>query len=228
MVSDSLSAGSLRANPTSRKDWDPLIDELYAAAIAGAAFGIGIATKQKGFLGTSMKLRLNQRFPSPQVTQYIRKRFQVAQLDKLFEGAPGLERDAAGVYKVVGADLGLPKNCLVYGFENPADKNLRGVILYGGERMEGHLERRLQAAGEVLQGAARSSPYGGVPLDNREQLLERLSKINVKRLFEYDMDLLARIVNGLEETKEELPKHLKPIFKSVSDYILKRRLKQGR
>jgi hypothetical protein len=42
------------------------------------------------------------------------------------------------------------------------------------------------------------------------------------------MDLLARIVNGLEETKEELPKHLKPIFKSVSDYILKRRLKQGR
>ena len=56
--------------------------------------------------------------------------------------------------------------------------------------------------------------------------MESLSKINPKRMFEYDLELLARIVNGLEETKEDLPKHLMPIFKSVSDYILKRQLKR--
>ena len=161
-----------------------------------------------------------------QITAFIRKHFQTPQLDRLFQGAQGLERDASGTYKVVAGDLGLPKNCLLYAFENPADKNLRGVILFGGERMEGQLEKRLQAASDILQGSGRSSPLGGLPLDNHDQLVEALGKLNVKRLFDYDVELLARIVNGLEETKEELPKHLKPVFKSASDYILKRRLKR--
>jgi len=228
MVTSTSSAGSVGANPTQRKDWDALVDELFASVITGAPFAVGIAVKHKGFLGSSLKLRLNQRFPNMQIVQFIRKHFQTAQLDRLFQSDPGLERDASGTYKVVGGDLGLPKNCLLYAFENPADKNLRGVILFGGERMEGQLEKRLQSAGEILTGTGRSSPLGGLPLDNHEQLVEALSKLNVKRLFDYDVERLARIVNGLEESKEELPKHLKPIFKSVSDYILKRRLKQGR
>jgi hypothetical protein len=222
----STSAGSARANSTHRKDWDALVDELYASVITGVPFSVGIAVKHKGFLGSSIKLRLNQRFPNMQITGFVRKHFQVAQLDRLFAGDPGLERDGTGTYKVTGGDLGLPKNCLVYAFENPADANLRGVILFGGERLEGQLEKRLQTAAQILSGTGRSAPGGGLPLESREQLMEALGKINVKRLFEYDMDRLARIVNGLEETKEDLPKHLKPIFKSASDYILKRRLKR--
>ena len=228
MVSSSSSAGPARANRTNRKDWDALVEELYAAVIAGTPFGIGIAAKHKGLLGTSLKLRLNQRFPNPQVPQYIRKRFQANKLDRLFQSAEGLERDGTGCYKVAADDLGLPRNCLLYAFENPADPNLRGLIIFGGERMEGQLERRLQAAAEVLEGTGRSSARGGLALDTQEQLEAALAKINVKRLFDYDMDLLARIVNGLEESKEELPKHLKPVFRSVSEYILKHRLKRGR
>jgi hypothetical protein len=226
MVSASKSGSPTRAQPTNRKDWDSLIEELYTSVISGAAFGVGVATKHKGFLGSTLKLRMNQRFSNPQVPQFIRKRFQVAQLDRVFQTDQGLERDPAGVYKVVGDDVGLPRNCLVYCFENPADKNLRGVLLFGGERLEGQLERRLQTAVGILEGTGRSSPHGGLALESREQLIEALSKLNVKRLFDYDMDLLARICNGLEESKEELPKHLKPVFKSASDYILKHRLKR--
>ncbi|HKI97047.1 MAG TPA: hypothetical protein VKB51_01110 [bacterium] len=225
-MSASSSAGQTRAQPTQRKDWDTLIDELFGSVISGAPFAVGIATKHKGFLGNTLRLRLNQRFPNQQVPQYIRKRFQVPQLDRLFQSAEGLERDAAGVYKVVADNLGLPRNCLLYCFENPGDKNMRGVLLFGGERLEGQLEKRLETAASILSGPARSSARGGVALESHEQLVAALSKLNVKRLFDYDMELLARIVNGLEESKEELPKHLKPIFKSASDYIIKHRVKR--
>jgi hypothetical protein len=226
MVTSVSSAGSIRAQSTQRTDWDSLVDELYVSVISGAPFGVGVAAKHKGLLGTSLKLRLNQRFSNQQVPLFIRKRFQMAQLDRLFQGPPGLERDSSGAYKVVGDDLGLPRNCLLYCFENASDKNLRGVLLFGGERLEGQLEKRLQAAEGILQGTGRSSPLGGLAVESREQLMEALGKLNVKRLFEVDMERLARIVNGLEETKEDLPKHLKPIFKSASDYILKHRLKR--
>ena len=201
--------------------------ELYINVISGASFGIGIAAKQKGLLGASLKLRLNQNFPSPQVTAYIRKNFKLAKLDRIFQSAQGLERDSRhDLYKVTGADMGLPRNSLVFPFENPSDKNMRAILIFGGERMEGRMENQLRGAVEILQGAPRSSPRGGLTLESRERLVESLSKINTKRMFEYDLELLARIVNGLEETKEDLPKHLMPIFKSVSDYILKRQLKR--
>ena len=219
-------AGRSRATQTQRKDWDSVIDELYAQAISGAVFGIGVVTKHKGLLGTSMKQRLNQKFPNTQMAGFIRKQFQVAQLDRLFESDRGLESDPAGAYKVVGDDLGLPRNALVWLFEHPADANLRGALLFGGERMAGQLEQRLQRATAILEGTGRSSPHGGIALESREDLMAALAKLNPKRLYEYDMDLMARIVNGLEETKEELPKHLKPIFRSVSEYILTRRLKR--
>ena len=217
---------STRAHATQRKDWDSLIDEMYAQVISGANFGIGVATKHKGLLSTSMKLRLNQRFPNAQMPTFIRKQFQVPQLDRLFQSEQGLDADASGAQKVVGDDLGLPRNALVWRFENPADANLRGVLLFGGERMAGQLEKRLQAAEEILSGTGKSSPHGGIPLESRDDLMAALAKLSPKRLYEYDMDMMARIVNGLEETKEELPKHLKPIFRSVSEYILTRRLKR--
>jgi hypothetical protein len=225
-MASATSAGQTRVTQTQRKDWDSLVDELYAQVISGAPFGIGVVTKHKGLLGTSIKSRLNQKFPNPQMPSFIRKQFQVAQLDRIFDSEAGLERDAGGFYKVVGDNLGLPRNTLLALFGNPADKNLRGVMLFGGERMAGQLERRLQTATSILDGTGSSSPHGGIALESREDLMAALAKLSPKRLYEYDMDMMARIVNGLEETKEDLPKALKPIFRSVSEYILTRRLKR--
>lgn len=228
MVSSQSSAGAAHVKTTSRKDWDSLVDELYASVISGAPFGIGIATKHRGLLGSSIKLRLNQRFPQPKVAQFIRQRFQAPQLDRVFQSGAGLEYESAGMYKVVGDDVGLPRNCLLVCFANAADPSLRGVMMFGGQRLEGQLEKRLEAASGVLRSTGRSSPFGGLTLESRDDLLTALNRINVKRLFDYDMEVLARIVNGLEHTKDELPKQIKPIFKAVSDYIIKHRVKQHR
>ena len=119
---------------------------------------------------------------------------------------------------------------LVSPFENPSYNNMRAVLIFGGKRLESGLESglesRLQGTAEILRVAPRCSPRGGLPLESRERLVESLSKIDPKRMFEYDLELLARIVNGLEETKEDLPTHLKPIFKLVSYYFLKWQLKR--
>ncbi len=218
-----------RAQRTNRTDWEALVVELYTNAISDVPFGIGIASKQKGLLGASLELRLNENFPIPPVTAYIRKNFNVAKLDRIFQSAQGLERDSRhNLYKVVGdvKNMGLPRDTLVYPLENPSYKNMRAVLIFGGKRLESGLESRLQGAAEILRVAPPSSPRGGLPLESRERLVESLSKIDPKRMFEYDLELLARIVNGLEETKEDLPKHLKPIFKYVSYYFLKWELKR--
>ena len=207
--------------------------ELYTNVISDVPFGIGTAAKQKSLLGASLELRLNENFPIPPVTAYIRKNFNVAKLDRIFQSAQGLEWDSRhDLYKVAGdvKDMGLPRNTLVYPFENPSYKNMRAVLIFGGKRLESGLESglesRLQGTAEILRVAPRSSPRGGLPLESRERLVESLSKIDPKRMFEYDLELLARIVNGLEETKEDLPTHLKPIFKLVSYYFLKWQLKR--
>lgn len=228
MIRSKSSAAAAGVETTRRQDWDTLVEELFTSVIAGAPFAIGIATKHKGFLGSSIKLRLNQRFPKPEVAHFIRKRFQATQLDRVFQTAEGLESDRTGMYKVVGDDLGLPRNCLVVRFANSDDPNLRGVILFGGERLEGQLEKRLEAASTVLQGPSRSSPLGGLALERREDLVNALGRLNPKRLYEHDLELLARIVNGLEHTKDDLPKQLKPIFKAASDYIIKHRMANRR
>ncbi len=83
-----------RAQRTNRTDWEALVVELYTNAISDVPFGIGIASKQKGLLGASLELRLNENFPIPPVTAYIRKNFNVAKLDRIFQSAQGLERGA--------------------------------------------------------------------------------------------------------------------------------------
>jgi hypothetical protein len=219
-------AGGPAVHATQRSDWDDLVNELYTGVIAGCPFGIGLATKQKGLLGASIRLRLNQNFPSPAITSFVKRNFRVANLDQIFQSDQGLEHDARNnTLKITGESMGLPRNSLVYRIANPKDAILRALLIFGGERLEGQLERRLQAAATILEKTA--AERGGLPpLDTPEQMEAALAKINVKRLFDYDMDMLARMVNGLEEHKEDLPKHLKPLFKSVSDYIIKKRVRR--
>lgn len=218
-----MEPGEMNSEQTDREDWDALIDELFGNVIAGTTFGIGIAAKSKGFLGSTLKVRTNQRYRQPQIPDYIRKNFGAKQLERLFASDEGLERQGLpNLYKVLADGLKLPKNTLIYRFNNPALQQGQGVILFGGERLEGHLERKIQTASDLISGRKKpkDSPLGRV---DHDELQERLAKLNVKRLFEYDADLLSRLVNGLEEVKNELPKKLKPIYKSVSDYILKKK-----
>lgn len=224
-----ISNGSSRSGAfsTQRKDWENMVVELFSRVVDGVPFGIGVVAKEKTLLGSTLRYRMNNGFPNKSISVFIRKNFSGAALDKMFQSDQGLDRGpVSGVYRVVGDKMGLPKNCLVVRVENPEDKNQRAVAVFGGERMAGHLERRMEGLGGIISGAGASKQGVGGSLESADQLLKALTKLNVKRLFDYDLSLLSRIVNGLEEIKEDLPRDLKPKFKAASDYVIKKRVKR--
>lgn len=209
---------------TNRKDWDTLMTELYNGVIVGTPFGIGIASKAKGLLGASLKLQLNQRFPVPAVTKFVKGNFKLKILEKLFESDAGLVKDEQdNLFKVTSNELGLPRNSLIFRIENPAESNLRAVMIFGGERLAAQLETRLNTATDILEGKTAAGRVDQ-SLVGVEKLKAELEKLNIRRLFDYDMKKLSAIVNGLEDDKDNLPKALKPAFKSVSDFIIKKRM----
>lgn len=203
-----------------------MVAELYTNVVSGSAFGIGIVTKEKGLLGSSLKMRLNQRFPNPAVTNYIKGTFKAKAFDRMFDSEQGLEAASrSNLFKVKAGDMGLPRNCLIYRIENPSDKNLRSVVIFGGEFLASQLNTRLETLSDILAGRTAAGRVEQAQ-ESQEDLMKSLENINVKRLFEYDMDILSKIINGLEHSKESLPKSLKPTFKSVSDYIIRKRVQR--
>ena len=209
---------------TNRKDWDTLMAELYNGVIAGTPFGIGIASKAKGLLGASLKLQLNQRFPAPAVTKFVKDHFKLQTLEKLFESDAGLAKEEReNLFKVTSNELGLPRNTIVFRIENPSDSILRAVMFFGGERLAAQLENRLSITADILEGNTAAGKVD-LSLMGSDELKAELERLNLKRLFDYDMNKLSAIVNGLEDSKDNLPKTLKPIFKTVSDYIIKKRM----
>ena len=211
---------------TNRKDWDTLMNELFNGVIVGTPFGIGIAAKAKGLLGPSLKMRLNQRFPVPAVTKFVKGNFKLKILEKLFESDAGLAKeDLENLFKVTSNELGLPRNSLIFRIENPSDANLRAVMFFGGERLAAQLENRLSITTDILEGKTAAGKVDR-SLVGPEKLKAELEKLNIRRLFDYDMKKLSAIVNGLEDEKDNLPKALKPAFKSVSDFIIKKRMRR--
>lgn len=216
-------SGGASAYRTNRKDWDTLVSELYEGVISGTGFGIGIAAKQKGLLGASLKLRLNQRFPVPAVTKFVKGNFKLKTLERLFQSDAGLAKEnRENLFKVTSNELGLPRNSIIFRFENPTDANLRAVMFFGGERLAAALESRLRITTDILEGKTAAGIVDR-SVKGDEELMAELQKLNLKRLFDYDLKKLSAIVNGLEDNKEDLPKTLKPIFKAVSDFIIRKR-----
>lgn len=211
---------------TNRKDWDTLMNELFNGVIVGTPFGIGIAAKAKGLLGASLKMQLNQRFPVPAVIKFVKGNFKLKILEKLFESDAGLAKeDLENLFKVTSNELGLPRNSLIFRIENPSDANLRAVMFFGGERLAAQLENRLSITNDILEGKTAAGKVDR-SLVGPEKLKAELEKLNIRRLFDYDMKKLSAIVNGLEDEKDNLPKALKPAFKSVSDFIIKKRMRR--
>jgi hypothetical protein len=215
---------------TDRPDWDAVITQLYSRVVEGAPYALGVVARQKGLLGLSLRPRLNKNAGNQAAVDYIRGRFRDAEFDRVFQADEGLAQDdQSGLFKVTGEGLGLPRNSLIARVESSADEELKAVVIFGGERLEGQLQRRLQVLAEVLgQGpGSGGSQVVGAPLgpEEREKLLAALADLNVRRLSDYDPDLLARIINGLEEGREALPKELKPKYKAAGDYLLRKRLK---
>lgn len=211
---------------TSRSDWNSVLVEVYSRVIDGCRFGIGVLTTEKNLLSTKVVFRLNQDYPDPAVIEYIRRKFNAKCFNRFFSPDAGLSTDSTtGILKVGDGSFGLPGKSLVAPFKSNSGEKKRAVVVFGGTRLEGQIDARLKALDSVL-GSERPTitTKDRVPVTSHNELVEALNKINLKRLFDYKLDQLALIVNGLEETKEQLSLTMKPKFNTVNQYLLAKRL----
>ena len=133
---------------TDREDWDVMNRELFAEVIAGWPTN-AIALISNTNLGNSdlrvPYMRLQPEIPAEiraLVTEFTNEHFR-----KIFELAQDKHPDVADCYKV--RNLGLPNNALVYLIEHRT-KPYRSMLVFGGERLKGKLEARLEGVNSIL------------------------------------------------------------------------------
>ncbi len=138
-----------------------------------------------------------------------------------------------GLLVVTDSEAGLPAKTLICPIVHRDNPGMRALVLFGGERMGGQLEARL----EILEGILEGGPAEGAPpargrseeqseeQGRREQYMEALTKMDMERLPSQDFAFLAELVNELDEYKEELPRHLKPKYGTLSRFVVNRRLR---
>ena len=133
---------------TDREDWDAMNRELFAEVIEGWPAN-AIALISNTNLGNSglraPYIRLQSEIP-PEIRSLVTE-FSNDHLRKIFELAQDKTPDVADCYKV--RNLGLPNNALVYLIEHRT-KPWRSMLVFGGERLKGKLEARLQVVNAIL------------------------------------------------------------------------------
>jgi len=133
---------------TDREDWDLVNRELYAEVIEGWPTN-ALALISNTNLGNS-DLRVPYMRIQPEIDPEIRKLitlFTNEHFAKIFEMAKDKYPDIADCYKV--KNLGLPNNALVYLIEHRG-KPYRSMLVFGGERLKGKLEARLEVVNSIL------------------------------------------------------------------------------
>lgn len=211
---------------TTRTDWDMLNREIFARVIEGGKFCVGIVSAGDGAPG-QLKFRMNQDFPAKNVTEYIRAQFKPPQFESIMTSRAGMAVDGKfGLFKVASDKLGLPMKSMVMPVTSTVDPKLKSLLLFGGEFLDTQMAARLDALDKVLGRGERSAndQRMGKGGRTRGELIEMLAKINVKRLFDYELDKIAEIANGLEETRDQLPPNLRPKFGAIHQYLMSKRL----
>jgi hypothetical protein len=133
---------------TDREDWDVVNRELFAEVIEGWPTN-AIALISNTNLGNS-DLRVPYMRLQPEISTEVRHlviAFTNEHFGKIFEMAKDKYPDVADCYRV--RNLGLPNNALVYLIEHHT-KPYRSMLVFGGERLKGKLEARLEVVNSIL------------------------------------------------------------------------------
>jgi len=164
---------------TDRDDWDQLNRELFEDIIEKwSANGVALISNAAGGKAPLEKLHVRTGPEVPRDVAGVIWGFTRDSFDAIFARAAERVPEVSDCYRI--RNLGLPNNSLVFLIEH-RDKARRTMLVFGGPRLRGQLERNLERVSELLggrrppatapgghrpapaQGAATSVAAGAVP-----------------------------------------------------------------
>lgn len=215
--------GAPFAFTTARGDWDEMINELFSVVVANIPFAVGVIFPERGMVKTTLNMRLNQNYPLRAAIKFTRDHFRAQAFEKIFISDEGMEiGPMTGLSKVSAENIGLPKHTLILRIRHETEEKQRALLLFGGERLEGQLEKRVRFVELILEGAGKVK----IPKVNTENLMGQLEALNVNKMGERDIDELSNIVNGLEEDFKTMSKDNQVKYKALSDYVMNKRVRR--
>jgi len=218
--------GQLNFLRTNSADIDSVAGEIYRRVVDNCLFCLGVVSTEKGMLGQGVKYRMNQEFSAPAAVDYVRRKLKPAQFGNLFGGISGMAQiRGMNLYRVQNPDSGLPVNSVIALIEG-ANSNARAIVIFGGERLEGKLESKLSILESVLgkNESVRQAEVQKAQGPSLQELLTELKSINPKRLFDYELNVLSKLVHELEQHKDSIPKPFRPKYSALNSFLLKRQL----
>ncbi len=145
---------------TARNDWDALNRELFNVVIEKwSSNGIALITNSLQDRCPLPTLHVRVRSGLAQDVAQVVVALRPAQFDEIFARAAQKRPDVSDCYTI--RNLGLPDKSVVYLIEHQ-DKARRSLLVFGGTRLRGQLERRLQPVNEILDGTM-SAPRHAAP-----------------------------------------------------------------
>ena len=218
------------AHKTNRTDWETLVTELFERVIHRCPYAIAAVSKRKIVRWHRLIIRTNEMFEPSDVPRFVRQMFRVAHFDAIFKSTAGIERhERYDLYKVIGAKLGLPLKSLVYGIQHGENPDLRALLVFGGERIEGQMEFSLEMVQKILAAPETKFPPRPEPRPDHNdygsygELVAELRQVNVRELDKMDVRAIADLVNGLDAVIEYSPATLRAKYRAMNDYLLKGR-----
>lgn len=218
---------------TARTDWEAMVAELFDRVIQKCPYGIGVISKKRIAKWHRLVIRTNDMFEPSEVPLFMRRYLRVAHFNAIFKSTQGMERhERYDLYKIVSGNLGLPLKSLVYGIQNGRQPDLAALLVFGGERIEGHMERSLELVQRILaapptnkyedQYEGKAKPgvddYGGYG-----ELITELRDLNLKEIDRMDIREISDLVNGLDAVIEYSPASLRAKYRTLNDHLLQRR-----
>lgn len=214
---------------TARTDWDVLTRELFDQVLHRCPYGIAAIHKHRIVRWHRLIFRINEFYSPEEAPAFIRRVFRVAHYDAIFRSTTGMERhERYDLYKIIDARLGLPLKSLVYGIQHQERADLTTLLVFGGERIEGQMERSLERVEKLLAAppaVRHESPVPPGPEDygSYGELIAALRQVNLKELDRMDIREIAGMVNALDAVIGHSPANLRAKYRAMSDYLINRR-----
>jgi hypothetical protein len=122
---------------------------------------------------------------------------------------------------------------LIYRVEHKTREDLKALLVFGGERLEGQMEYRLGLVAELMDAPTSGDVMAAAPVEQPrahveessaiDGLLARLRQFKIERLAGTDLSEIAELVNGLEEVIVHQPAPLQLKYKVLQEHFVKQR-----